>query len=105
MRKKIVFAVGSVLSFAAVKVLAATLLVSPSYVTPYCSWSNIGGGLYPPVTVTVTGLFCYGVGPILVKQVISQPGSQSCSLFPGGFTHIFTLSGALTCDSYSVTTK
>ena len=108
MRKKIIFALGSVVSFVAVKALAATLLATPGYIATGCSWNSIGGGSYPPVTVSVTGLFCNGVGagPILVKQVVTQPGgSSSCTLYQSGSTDLYTYSTPLTCNSYSVSTK
>lgn len=105
MRKKIIFALGSVASFVAVKALAATLLASPGYVASGCSWNSIGGGSYPPVTVSVTGLFCNGAGPILVKQVVSQPGSSSCTLYQSANPDLYTYSNPLTCNSYSVSTK
>lgn len=102
MRKKIIFAVGSVISFVAVKALAATLLATPSYTAPGCTWTNIGGGYYHPVSVSVMGLYCDGVGPALVKTNISQPnGSASCSLSTGN-TSLYTYSSPLTCNSFSV---
>ncbi|PUA27483.1 MAG: hypothetical protein B0W54_12995 [Cellvibrio sp. 79] len=106
MRKKIIFALGSIASFVAVKALAATLLASPGYIAAGCSWNSIGGGSYPPVTVSVTGLFCNGAGPILVKQVVTQPGgSSSCTLYQSGSPDLYTYSSPLTCNSYSVSTK
>ena len=102
MRKKIIFALGSVISFVAVKALAATLLATPYSTAPGCTWTNIGGGYYPPVTVSVTGLFCNGVGPALVKTVIMQPSGQaSCSLSTTN-TSLYSYSSPLTCDSFSV---
>jgi len=107
MRKKIIFAFGSVLSLIAVKVLAATLLASPGYVATGCSWNYLGGGVYSPgVTVNVTGLFCNGAGPILVKQVVTQPsGQSSCTMNQSASPDLYTYSSPLTCDSYSVSTK
>lgn len=105
MQKKIIFTFGSILSFIAVKALAATLLASPGYTAPGCSWNTMGGGYYPPVTVSVTGLFCDGAGPILVKTVIMQPSGQaSCSLSTGN-TNLYTYSSPLICNDYSVSTK
>lgn len=105
MRKKIIFAVGSVISFVAVKVLAATLLATPGYVAPGCSWTQIGGGSYPPVTVTVTGLFCNGAGPLLVKQLVTQPGYSECTMYASGNPNLYTYSSTVTCNSYSVSAK
>ncbi len=108
MRKKIIFAFGSVLTLVAIKALAATLIASPGYVASGCSWSYMGGGYYSPVTVTVTGLFCNGdtQRPVLVKQLITQPNSpSSCSMAPSGDPAFYTFSSTVTCDSYSVYTK
>lgn len=106
MRKKIIFAVGSVASFIAVKALAATLLASSGYVAAGCSWNYLGGGYYSPVTVNVTGLFCNGAGPILVKQVVTQPtGYASCTMSQSASPDLYTYSSPLTCTSYSVSTK
>ena len=107
MRKKIIFAIGSVLSLVAIKALAATLLATPYYVAPGCSWNYMGGGAYPPVTVTVTGLYCNGAGPILVKQLVTQPAGYppSCQMAPSGNPALYTYSSTVTCDSYSVSTK
>jgi hypothetical protein len=106
MRKKIIFAFGSVVSFVAIKALAATLLASPGYVAAGCSWNYLGGGFYSPVTVSVNGLYCNGVGPILVKQVVAQPtGIASCTMHQSASPELYTFSSPLTCDSYSVSTK
>ncbi len=105
MRKKIIFAIGSVVSLVAVKVLAATLLATPGYTAPGCSWTQIGGGSYPPVTVTVTGLFCDGAGPLLVKQLVTQPGYSDCTMHASGNPNLYTYSSPVTCNSYSVSTK
>lgn len=105
MRKKIILAVGSVISLVAVKVLAATLLATPTYAAPGCSWSQIAGGVYPPVTVTVTGLFCNGAGPLLVKQLATQPGYSDCTMYASGNPNLYTYSNPVTCNSFSVSTK
>jgi hypothetical protein len=106
MRKKITLAFGSVLTLVAIKAIAATLLATPGYVASGCSWNYMGGGYYSPVTVTVTGLYCNGAGPILVKQYIDQPsGSDTCTMSKSGDPALYTYSSTVTCDSYSVSTK
>jgi len=104
MRKKIIFAFGSVLSFVAIKALAATLLATPGYVAPGVSWNYMWSGSYSPgVSVNVTGLYWNGVGPILVKQVITQPnGQSSCNMSKSADPALYTYSSTVTCDSYSV---
>ncbi|MES2825171.1 MAG: hypothetical protein V4732_16325 [Pseudomonadota bacterium] len=104
MRKKIVFAFGSVLFFVAVKVLAGTLLASPGYVASGCKWSYLGwsyGG-----RTSLSGLFCDGQGPILVKQVFQPPyGLPSCTMSASASTDLYTYSSPLNCYSYSVSKK
>lgn len=104
MRKKIIFAFGSVLSFFAIKALAATLLATPGYVAAGASWNYMwSGSYYPGVSVNVTGLYWNGVGPILVKQVITQPnGQSSCTMSKSADPALYTYSSTVTCDSYSV---
>ncbi len=106
MRKKIILVVGSVISFVAVKALAATLLAAPGYVASGCSWNYLGGGYYSPVSVSVHGLFCNGAGPILVKQVVTQPtGYAECTLHQSASPDLYTYSSPSTCTNYSVSTK
>jgi hypothetical protein len=104
MRKKIIFAVGSIISLVAVKALAGTLLATPGYTAPGCNWTNIGGGYYHPVSVSVMGLYCNGEGPALVKTTVSQPsGPATCSVSTGNTSlYPYSYSSSLTCNDYSV---
>lgn len=106
MRKKIMLAAGIAISLVTVKVLAGTLLASPGYVAPGCSWNHLGGGYYSPgVTVSVTGLYCNGAGPILVQTVVMPPsGTATCSLGSAN-PNLYTYSNPLVCNNYSVSTK
>ena len=106
MRKKIILAFGAAtISLIAVKALAGTLLASPGYVAPGCSWNNLGGGYFSGVTVSVTGLYCAGTGPILVQTVVMPPsGTATCTL-AAQKPNDYTYSSTLVCNNYSVSTK
>lgn len=118
MRKTIKLALGTALSFIAVNVLAAPVILASAtppasgigpvttFIAAGCSWNNMGGGRSDGTTTTVTGLWCDGAGPILVKVgTAKDSGESSCALSintpsNGG---PFTYSSPLTCNNYSVT--
>lgn len=104
MRKKIIVGLGSVLAFSAVKALAVTLLASPGYTYPGCSWSTLSSSTYSPgVSVNVSGFSCGTGNPLLVKTVVTQPnGQSSCTMSASGNTTFFIYSNQLTCTDYFV---
>ena len=104
MRKKIILAFGAAISLIAVNAFAGPL-ASPGFVAPGCSWNNLGGGYFSGVTVSVTGLYCAGTGPILVQTVVMPPsGTATCTL-GSQKPNDYTYSSTLVCNNYSVSTK
>ena len=117
MRKTIKFALGTALSFIAVNVLAAPVILAsatPSatgtsapttFLASGCLWKHLAGNRSGGTTTTATGLFCDGVGPILVQVgTAKDSGEYSCSLtsYTPSNGGPFTYSSSLTCNNYSV---